>query len=323
MKILHIASFRLFDEGDRHYATERKITNGFTRNNHTVYDYPYRNIAKYNNRFQSKKFGINKMNNHLLEIVKNLKPELVVLGHAELVSAETLEQMKNINPDIKIILWFVDPVFEKHRIEYIFKLQRFLDAAFITTNPKVISGFEQSKFYYMPNLVDSSIDIYKNHEKNHFKNDFIFCGSSKKYHDRDDIMHIINRKLDKLNLKFCGNMGNPNIFGNKYMELLGNSKMSLNYNKSNDVSMYASDRVAQLTGNGLLTFSPRIPDFEKVYTDEEIVYYDTEDDLIEKIIFYHQNDDERRRIAKNGYLKSHTEYNSTKVTNFMVDTVFD
>lgn len=323
MKILHIAPFRLFDNGDRHYATERKISNGFTRNGHTVFDYPYRNMAKFNNRFQTKRFGIKKMNHHLLEIVKNLQPELVVLGHAELVSVETLKQMKSINSSIKIILWFVDPVFEKHRIEYIFQLQKLLDAAFITTNPTVVHDFDQSKFYYMPNIVDPSIEIHKNYEKSSFKNDFIFCGSSKKYSDRENILNTINSKLDKINLRFCGNMGNPNIFGSNYIDLLGNSKMGLNYNKRNDVSMYSSDRVAQLTGNGLLTFSPRIPDFERVYTDEEIVYYDNGDDLIEKIIFYHQNDGERRRIAKNGYLKSHLEYNSTKITKLMIDTVFN
>ena len=323
MKILHIANFRLYNSGDRHYATERKISNGFTRNGHSVYDYPYRNMAKYNNILQRKKFGIKKMNNHLLEIVKNLQPELIVLGHAELVSAETLEKMKKINPSIKIILWFVDALYEKHRIEYIFKLQNFLDAAFITTNPKVVDEFEQSKFYYMPNVVDESIDIHKNYEKDIFKNDFIFCGSSRKSHNRENIINIINNRLDKINLKFCGNMGNLNVFGNDYIELLGNSKMALNYNKRNDVSMYSSDRIAQLTGNGLLTFSPRIPDFEKVYTNEEIVYYENEDDLIEKILFYHENSDERKRIAKNGYLKSHLEYNSTKITKFMIDTVFN
>lgn len=323
MKILHIASFRLFDNGDRYYSTERKITNGFIRNGHTVYDYPYRNMAKYNNRLHTKSLGVKKMNKHLLEIVKNLKPELVVLGHAELVSADTLEQMKSINPLIKIIFWFVDAVYDQYRIDYIFKLQHLLDAAFITTNPKVIPDFEQNKFYYMPNVVDLSIDIHKNYEKTNFKYDFIFCGASKKSHDREDIMNTLNNKLNKTNLKFCGNMGEPNIFGNDYIELLGNSKMGLNYSKRNDVSMYSSDRIAQLTGNGILTFSPRIPDFEKVYTDEEIVYYDNENDLIEKIIFYNSNDDERRKVAKNGYFKSHTEYNSTKITNFMISTAFN
>jgi spore maturation protein CgeB len=322
MKILHIASFRLFENGDRHYATERKISNGFIRNGHSVYDYPYRNMAKFNNRLQTKKFGIKKMNRHLLDIVGNLKPDMVVLGHAELVSPETLMQMKEICPGIKIIFWFVDAVYDPHRIAHLLKIQHILDAAFITSNPVVIPAFEQSKFHYMPNIVDPSIEIHKNYEKETFLYDFIFCGASKKSQDRDLISGHIRTELKDLEMKFCGNLGNPNVFGDAYIALLGNAKMGLNYNKRNDVSMYSSDRIAQLTGNGILTFSPKIPDFEKVYTAEEIVYYDNEDDLIEKIAYFHHNDNERKRIAKNGYLKSHGEYNSTKVTRWMIDLVF-
>jgi len=322
MKILHIASFRLFENGERHYSTERKISNGFTRNGHTVYDYPYRNIAKYNNRLQSKRFGIKKMNSHLLEIMKNYRPDMVVLGHAELVAFETLKEMKKINPSLKIIFWFVDAVYDSYRIEYLLKIQEIIDAAFITTNPQVIPEFDQSKFYYMPNVVDDSIEIHKNHEKDEFQYDFVFCGASRKSPDRDEISSYIRQKMQYLNIKLCGNLGQPNIFGDAYIQLLGNTKMGLNYSKRNDVSMYSSDRIAQLTGNGILTFTPQIPDFEKVYTSDEVVYYEDEDDLIEKIAYYHEHNEERKRIAKNGYEKSHQKYNSTKITRWMIDTVF-
>ncbi len=322
MKILHIASFRLFESGDRHYATERKISNGFIRNGHSVYDYPYRNMAKYNNRLQTKKFGVKKMNRHLLQIVSNLKPDMVVLGHAELVSPETLEEMRTIHPEMKIIFWFVDAVYDPHRIEHLLKIQHILDAAFITSNPAVIPEFDRSKFHYMPNIVDASIEIHKNHEKESFLYDFIFCGASKKSQDRDVISNHIRTALSDMKMKFCGNLGNPNIFGDAYIELLGSAKMGLIYNKRNDVSMYSSDRIAQLTGNGILTFSPKIPDFERVYSADEIVYYENEEDLIEKIAYYHHNDAERKRVAQNGYLKSHGEYNSTKVTRWMIDLVF-
>ncbi len=59
--------------------------------------------------------------------------------------------------------------------------------------------------------------------------------------------------------------------------------MGLNYSRRNDVTLYSSDRIVQLTGNGLLTFSPRIPGFEKLYTEQEVVYFDDQFDLAKKI----------------------------------------
>jgi len=322
MKILHIASFRIFEAGERHYATERKISNGFIRNGHVVHDYPYRNIAKHNNFLQSKKFGVKKMNKHLITITQNLKPDMVVLGHAELVTRDTLQKIKHIHPKVKIISWFVDAVYDRYRIEHILDTQDIIDAFFVTTDPKIISEFDHKKFFYLPNIVDESIEIHENYKKNNFKYDFIFCGESKKSPDRDIIAFKIKKGLKDLNIKLCGCLGNPGIFGDAYLSLLGETRMGLNYSKRNDISMYSSDRIAQLTGNGILTFSPRIPNFEKVYTEDEIVYFDNEDDLINKIRYYISHDEERKRIAKNGYRKSHQLYNSTKITKWMIDTVF-
>lgn len=58
--------------------------------------------------------------------------------------------------------------------------------------------------------------------------------------------------------------------------------MGLNYSRKNDVTLYSSDRIVQLTGNGLLTFSPRIPGFDQLYTEQEVVYFDDQFDLAEK-----------------------------------------
>ena len=322
MKILHIASFRLFEGGDRHYSMERKISNGFIRNGHTVYDYPYRNMAKYNNPFHTKRFGTKKMNTHLLKIMNNLKPDLIVLGHAELVSYETIIAMKEIVPHVKIIFWFVDAIYDRYRIKHLLEIQVLLDAVFITSDPKVIPEFDQKKFHYLPNMVDESIEIHKNFEKDVFQYDFAFCAASKKSPDRDEISRLLAKKLKELNFKFCGSLGYEGIFGDSYISLLGNTKMGLNYSKRNDISLYSSDRIAQLTGNGILTFSPRIPHFESIYSNNEIVYYDDPEDLVRKIFYYHTHDNERKSIAENGYLKSHNLYNSTKITQWMIDMVF-
>ncbi len=79
----------------------------------------------------------------------------------------------------------------------------------------------------------------------------------------------------------------------------------------------------QLTGNGLLTFSPRIPDFEKLYSEQEIVYFNDQNDLAEKIKYYADHPDEARKIAKLGWSKTRHSFNAKRITQFMLEVTFD
>ena len=48
--------------------------------------------------FKNKKAGSKKMNEKLFETIDNLKPDLLLLGHSELVYVETLEKIKKVFP---------------------------------------------------------------------------------------------------------------------------------------------------------------------------------------------------------------------------------
>ena len=99
--------------------------------------------------------------------------------------------------------------------------------------------------------------------------------------------------------------------------------MGLNYSRRNDVTLYSSDRIVQLTGNGLLTFSPRIPSFEKLYTEQEVVYFDDQFDLAGKIQFYAAHPEDAKRIAEAGWNKTRASFNGKRITQFMVEVTFD
>ena len=92
MRVLHVSNF-----GDRHNGRLFwnhcfKISNGFTRNGHSVYNF--------SDRDQSRSSIINKLNNNknvqksLIDVNKNYNPDLIVLGHADRIHNETLELIR-------------------------------------------------------------------------------------------------------------------------------------------------------------------------------------------------------------------------------------
>ena len=54
-----------------------------------------------------------------------------------------------------------------------------------------------------------------------------------------------------------------------------------------------------------------------------MIFYNDDNDLIEKLLKYSKNDKERRRIAKNGRIKYHKYFNSRIISNFMINKVLD
>ena len=95
------------------------------------------------------------------------------------------------------------------------------------------------------------------------------------------------------------------------------------FTQKNDVTLYSSDRIVQLTGNGLLTFSPRIPSFDKLYTENEVVYFDDQFDLAQKIQFYAVHPEQAKQIAEAGWHKTQASFNAKRITQFMLEVTFD
>ena len=60
-----------------------------------------------------------------------------------------------------------------------------------------------------------------------------------------------------------------------------------------------------------------------LFDNNEIILFDEKEECLEKINYYLNNDEERKKVAKNGWGKAHNSYNSTRVTKFMIETIFE
>ena len=93
------------------YNTGIRLNNGLIRLGHNVISLSDRDIINYSKSFKDPT-GSKYLNNLISETIHNFKPDLLILGHTDKISNETLlEQNQNIN--LTIAQWFLTHSLEK------------------------------------------------------------------------------------------------------------------------------------------------------------------------------------------------------------------
>lgn len=322
MKILHINNFAFKKSGAEFYNTDRKISAGLVLNGHHVYDFSFHDMAYYGTIWRTKKVGKKWANQEVLKVIKNFEPDLILIGHSSLLSVDTLKAVKAQYPQTKIAFWYVDWICVDKKANFIKEWSPYLDSIFVTTSGELLKTLgHNNTVAYMPNMSLGSIDHLKNFEQDKFTYELVFCGSASDP-DRTQFIRSLQQKIQHIPARYCGFDDDPKVFGNGYFKVLGQSRMGLNYSRANSLDLYTSDRITQLTGNGLLTFTPRIPGFESLFSAQEVVYFDNVEDLASKVHYYVAHPEEARLIAQAGWQRTHSSYNAQRVTKFMLETIY-
>ncbi len=334
LKIIYITNFNERFNGRLHYNTGKRINNGLIKLSHNVLTISDRDIVS-NYKSIVDPSGKKILNNKIIESCKNFNPDMVIMGHADNIQTKTLDYLKNKNKNLKICQWFLDPI-TKYGPDYtnnknrLLKFEKFIDASFITTDPKSID-FNLNNAFFMPNPADESFEVLKNYEANPH-NDLFFAMShgvhrgtlkAGKEDDREKLLKklIINNK--EIKFDFYGFEKKQPIWGDDFINILSNSKMGLNLSRGKPIKYYSSDRLAQLMGNGLLTFIDEKTCYSDFFNNKEIVTYKNYNDLVEKVLKYKKNDKERKLLAKNGKMKYLKYFNSTLVAEFIINKTYD
>ncbi|RPG96303.1 MAG: glycosyltransferase, partial [Candidatus Pelagibacter sp. TMED165] len=148
LKILHVTNFNERHNGRLFYNTGRRINNGFIRLNHSVLEFSDRDIVSYYRNINDLN-GSKKLNNKLVEVISNYVPNIIVLGHADLIKNETLKLIKKNFPDIKIAQWFLDRMdseWKMNKKRFIDKMP-LMDANFCTSDPKSLNLPKKNRIY--------------------------------------------------------------------------------------------------------------------------------------------------------------------------------
>ena len=140
---------------------------------------------------------------------------------------------------------------------------------------------------------------------------------------REEFLENLIKNNPTIKFDIYGLNGRQPIWAESFFNIISKSKMALNLSRGIPKKYYSSNRIASLLGNGLLTFIDEKTKFNHFFDNDELVFYKNIDDLSEKMQKLSYDDFLRKKIAKNGWLKYHKEFNSKKITDYMIDKIFD
>ncbi len=322
MKIVHVSNFTMTRNGGNYGTIEYKLSNGLTRLGHHVVPYCDRDIAR--SYFAGiKAVGRRHANEKLIAVCDTVRPDFLLIGHADLISPATLKVVRRRLPGIRIAHWNCDSLsFSPKNLSLLKSLAPVADATFVTTAGDALKQIADcgGRAAYMPNPVDSSIESGKAFEQTDLENDLVFVGRPDP--ERIDICNRIRAQLPDLKFAVHGLLGKPRVQGATLQSILARSKMGLALSRPNDAFLYSSDRMAQLMGNGVLTFVDGRAGFEAIFRPDELVFYNGVDDLIAKIAQFKSDDALRREIASRGWKKVHACFSETLVSQWILDVTF-
>ena len=333
LKIIHITNFNERHSGRLFYNTGKRINNGLIRLGHSVLEFSDRDILS-NHRKLNDINGSKYLNKKLLTVIGNYIPDLIILGHADLINIKTLKTIKEYFPQIKISQWFLD----RMDSNWIFNKKRFLDkidvmdASFCTTDPSVLKFSKNKPIYYIPNPVDESFEILNNYKHKNLKSDVFFAMShgvhrgvlkKGKFDERELFLKELTNKLPNIKFDMYGIENKQPIWADNFINALSQSKIALNLSQGNSSKYYTSDRFAQLIGNGLLVMIDKKTKFSDFFNNDEIVTYNNINDLSKKIEKYSNDDALRMKIAKKGRNKYFKFFNSTIIAEFIINKTFN
>ncbi len=333
---MHVTNFNERHDGRLFFNTGRRLNNGLIRLGHSILEFSDRDIQKYYKNYKDLN-GAKNLNNKLKKTCYNFKPDLIIFGHADLVSPDTLGELKDDYPNLKMSQWFLDPLnkkgpdFERNKSRILDKAD-YMEANFLTTSPDVLNFLSRkTRNFYIPNPSDSSFETLKNYNKN--CNMDVFFALSHGVHrgilkmgKQDDRAIFVKKLMEKTkNVKFdiYGINKVQPIWADHYFKTISNSKMGLNLSRGEPIKYYSSDRITQIIGNGLVTLIDEKTCYRNFFNNQEMVFYKNLEDLSEKIIKISQDEKLRKKIGHNGRSKYLKYFNSTLVADYIIKKTFD
>ena len=335
LRILHITNFNERLDGRLFFNTGRRINNGFIRQGHSVLGFSDRDIQIYYKSFNDFK-GAKSLNDKLKKTCYNYKPDLVILGHADLISSDQISELKEDYPNTRFGQWFLDPLnkngpdYERNKSRILDKIE-VVDASFLTTSPDVLNFLKDKNSFYIPNPSDQAFETLNNYN-NSCSVDVFFALSHGvhrgvlkvgKTDDRIIFLRELVKKTPNVKFDIYGIDRVQPIWADHYFKTISNAKMGLNLSRGETIKYYSSDRITQIVGNGLACLIDEKTKYHNFFNDKEMIFYKNMNDLSEKILKTSSDEKYRKKIGRNGKEKYMKFFNSDLVSRYIIDKTLD
>ena len=335
LKVLHISTF---DERNDHrlfnISISNKLSKGFIRNGHDVINFSYRNFLQ--------KSIINKsnqiINQKILNICDNYRPNLIVLGHNNILEASSINKIKK-NYSSKFILWYEDALGKRgdgpnwrSNLNLIEKNNQLIDGYYLTTHPDEIrTNIQRKKLNFLPIPVDPNIENLEIFNcKNRYKDLFfalshgVNFGKLKKgkNDEREEFIQELMNLYPEIKYNILGIADENPKWNYDFFKELSKCKMSLNLSRGHPLKYTSSNRIAALIGNGIYTFIDEKTKFHDFFNENEVGSYKNILDLGNKIEYFLKNPKKIDEYGRNGKEKYFKLFNNKKITKEILDKTF-
>ena len=326
MRIIHVDNHQQRKYGHTRVSWAIKLYTGLVRAGHNVLAFSDRDVAAFEAPLRIRELGRKKTNQRLLQSVEAFEPDMLVIGHCDLIDNDTFAEIRRRNPDVVIAACNNDPLFVPTNAANIAKRCEVADAMFVSTGVddlQIFSG-KRATLWHMPNPVDPAVETADSStlkaEDPQLETDLLFCSKSQQHTARGQLAARLREALPA-NFRFHtpGMFDQPTVWGRDYDRKLAVSKMGLNLNRQEGYQWYSSARIAQMAGNGLLVFTHAAAHFDDFMPEETLVYFDSTESLIEQVTAFHHDDAMRQHWAARCREFFHREINNTLYAQYIVE----
>jgi hypothetical protein len=344
-RIVHVGSFGFKPVKNFLNGTAGKLSNGFIRAGHNVMNFSDRDIARWAGWFGYRNLGGWALREALYNYCKAARPDVLLLGHADLIDNETVLRIREAVQGIRVVQWNVDwlagpgqAVEGDHTAasnsNKIVGKDPVVDVTLVTSGGlglKRLASRMKSRVAFMPNVVDPSVERARAFEQPELPNTVFYASSSQdrqRHHagawrDIGDMVHDMRRAVPDAVIRAYGFDGLPTVFGPAIQDAMAGSRIGLNISRRNDLFLYSSDRMAQMVGNGLAICIDRACGFDTIFGEDEMVFYRTELELFDAVARMTADDNLRREIGRRGWERYQALFRTDVVAKYILDLAFD
>jgi hypothetical protein len=151
--------------------------------------------------------------------------------------------------------------------------------------------------------------------------DVFFAGGVGGEVDRWSFVNELRRHKPTLRYALHGREKRNRLLGDAYYQAIKHARVGLNLNR-HEGDLYASDRMAQYLGNGLLVASARQSGYERYFSEDEMIFFNNAIELGDKVDWAISNDCRWRRMAELGRAKAIRMMEGQRVADFIMRMAF-
>ncbi len=334
MRILHVGNFGSRAKGAFLHSVAPKISRGLVRGGHQVVDFADRDVARAGSPFGTRKLGGPHANRMLTRLAHDMRPDLLLLGHADTIRPETVAALRRALPALRVLQWNVDPLFEPDNIARLRSKLDVVDATLVSTAGQALAPLRRAgmRLGFMPNPVDHSIESGRADLAEAPPYDLFFaCGHPARPRralfgrawNMDDLMVELRRAVPGLRCCLAGLGGRAALAGAAYASALGQCAAGLNASRRNDAFLYSSDRLAHMAGNGQAILIDRATGYDTLFGAGEMAFFSDLGELAGALRRMIAEPAWRQALASAGRARYHALFNETLVAAYLVDVAFD